>query len=277
VMSMYPTSEVQVTVHAPFSWKSTISGNGTGFSNVLNGITQLRQQDKPPADVYYYGLLAPTSSFNSFCQGGCVTGLSTVVSNPSTSYLRASVGIGFVGQDSANTMAHEVGHAHGRDHSPCGGAQGTDPDYPYPGATIGVWGYNIFTKAFISPTKGHDIMGYCPNEWVSDYTYAALFDRIATISIPTTTKSGTLGGSSAQAHVVRVATVAADGAVSLDDAREMTLDEPLTDGDEVDGVPGARFYKFDHLPGGFLVLPKSAITTSIKRLDVTGVRATLAR
>lgn len=278
-MALYPTSDVQITVRAPYSWTSPIAGNGTGFSNVLRGVTELRQKEKPASDVYYYGLLAPTSSFNSFCSGGCVTGLSTVVSNPSTSYLRASVGVGYAGQSSANTMAHEVGHAHGREHAPCGGADGVDPDYPYSGAQLGVWGYNILTKAFISPTKGRDMMGYCPNEWVSDYTYSGLFDRISAISIPTTTKAGTTGGgSSSQANVVRIATVAADGAVSLDGAQDMTVSaEDMKDGTEVEGVQGARYHAFDHMPGGFLVLPKSAITTSIKKLNVNGIRATLSR
>jgi hypothetical protein len=276
-MTLYPASEVEITVRAPYSWTSQIAGNGTGFSSLLRGVTELRQKERPAADVYYYGLLAPTSSFSSFCSGGCVTGLSTVVSNPSTSYLRASIGVGFSGQSSANTMAHEVGHAHGREHAPCGGANGVDPDYPYSGAQLGVWGYNILTKAFISPTKGRDMMGYCPNEWVSDYTFAGLFDRISTISIPTT-KSGTSGTSGSSASVVRIATVAADGAVSLDGASDVTVSsDELIGGVEVEGVAGARYFTFDHLPGGFLVLPKSAITTPITRLNVNGLRPTLAR
>lgn len=279
-MAMYPASEVQITVRAPLSWTSAIAGNGTGFQNVLRGVTELRQKERPAADVYYYGLLAPTASMSSFCQGGCVTGLSTVVSNPNTSYLRASVGVGFTGQSSANTMAHEVGHAHGREHAPCGGAQGVDPDFPYTGAQIGVWGYNILTKAFISPTKGRDLMGYCPNEWVSDYTFSALFDRISAISIPTTTKSGSAGGSTgSQANVVRIATVAADGAVSLEGAEDVVVDanELSSEGVSVEGLDGARYHAFDHMAGGLLVLPKSAITTPITRLSVTGIRVQLAR
>ena len=111
-----------------------------------------------------------------------MTGLSTVVDSPNTSFLRASVGVGYPGEDSANTAAHEVGHAHGREHAPCGGAQGVDPQFPYSGGVIGSWGYDILAKTFLSPTKGHDMMSYCPNEWVSDYTYSALFDRIAALN-----------------------------------------------------------------------------------------------
>ena len=39
--------------------------------------------------------------------------------------------------DSVNTAAHEVGHAHGREHAPCGGAQSTDPSFPYSNGGIG--------------------------------------------------------------------------------------------------------------------------------------------
>jgi hypothetical protein len=78
--------------------------------------------------------------------------------------------------------------------------------------------------------------------------------------------------------VVRIATVAADGAVSLDGASDVTVSsDELIGGVEVEGVAGARYFTFDHLPGGFLVLPKSAITTPITRLNVNGLRPTLAR
>jgi len=262
MMSMYPATSVEITVHAPYQYTNGIAANGSGWSSVLQSITNLRQADRAPSDVYYYGAFAPTSSFNTYCGGGCVTGLSTVVDTASTSYLRASVGIGFSGIDAAKTMAHEVGHAHGREHAPCGGADSPDENFPYTGGTIGVWGYDIFAKTLLSPTKGHDVMGYCENSWVSDYTYSALFDRISALN-PTTTKSQQTGGNALRTY--RVATVAADGALSYENEVELA---DLTGGTEVPSVQGARFYKFDHLPGGVLMLPKSAITTSITRIDM---------
>lgn len=273
-MARYPATDVEITVHAPWSWTTPIAGNGNGFQTVLRGITQLRQQERPANDVYYYGALAPAPSMSSFCGGGCVTGLSTVVDSPSTSYLRASVGVGFPGQDAADTMAHEVGHAHGREHAPCGGAQGVDPDFPYSGGAIGVWGYDIFAKAFISPTKGRDMMGYCPNEWVSDYTYAALFDRISALN-PTTTKSGSSTSAGGQSRTFRIANVAGDGALSFDGSDDIALDDEPAGGVAVEGVEGARFHRFDHLPGGFLVLPKDAVNSSFSKLNVSGLSATI--
>ena len=280
-MGQYAASEVEVTARAPWSYTAAIKGNGTGFSEVLNAITNLRKTDKAASDVYYYGALAPTSSFGTFCGGGCVTGLSTVVENPKTSFLRASVGVGFPGQDSVNTAAHEVGHAHGREHAPCGGAQGTDPDFPHAGGAIGVWGYDLNTKRFISPTKGKDFMGYCPNEWVSDYTFSALFDRIAAVNgAPTATggATGSSNGGSSQAQTFatpqtfRMATVAADGSVSW--GGEFDLEEEPTDGEARTatfasasgatlGTHTARFYAYDHLPGGVLMVPPAPKTSML--------------
>lgn len=285
-MGQYAATEVEVTARAPWSYTSSISGNGSGFSAVLNAITNLRKADKAASDVYYYGALAPTSSFSTFCQGGCVTGLSTVVESPKSAFLRASVGVGFPGQDSVNTAAHEVGHAHGREHAPCGGAQSTDQDFPYSNGSIGVWGYDLNAKKLISPSKGKDFMGYCPNEWVSDYTFTALFDRIAAVNgnaisgiTGGTTSSASGSGSQANVQVsqvarafqapqtFRMATVAADGSITW--GGEIDLDEEPGDGiaHEVTytgdsgqslGTNTARFYRYDHLPGGVLIVPPAS-------------------
>ena len=305
-MARYPASEVEITVRTPWVYASTISANGSGFSQVLNAVTNLRKTDGASADVYYYGALAPTSSFSSFCGGGCVTGLSTVVDSPSTSFLRASVGVGFSGDDSVNTAAHEIGHAHGREHAPCGGAQNTDPDFPYSSGSIGSWGYDIFAKTLLSPTKGHDMMGYCENNWVSDYTYSALFDRIAALNgNPVSGVTGTTSSASAMPaakgtpQTFRMANVAADGTVSW--TNEIELDQEPADGKsmlatfvtssgQTLGTHTAHFYPYDHLPGGVLVVPsapqassqngfaaKARLTTAWSTVKVAGLANTLAR
>ena len=282
-MARYPAETVDVTARAPWTYASTVSASGSGFSQVLNAVTNLRKTDAVADDVYYYGALAPSSSFNSFCGSGCVTGLSTVVDSPSTSFLRASVGIGYTGDDSVNTAAHEVGHAHGRNHAPCGGASGVDPNFPYSGASIGSWGYDIFAKTLLSPSVGHDMMGYCDNEWVSDYTYTALFDRIAALNgNPLSGATGMTGGSGAFQSTVaevagpggtfRMADVAADGSVTwtneIELDREPTAGKSLTatfaapNGTTV-GTHTAHFYPYDHLPGGVLVVPSAPKPSSL--------------
>jgi hypothetical protein len=227
----------------------------------------------------------------TYCGGGCVTGLSGVVDNPDTAAMRASVGIGFDAQVSANTLAHELGHAHGRSHAPCGGPAGPDPKFPYPGGSIGVWGYDIFAKTFLSPSKGKDMMGYCPNEWVSDYTYNALFDRIAAISVE---KSVAMPrqpeAAPKRAARFRVATVgesgdlAWNGDLDLNDendlrgaaTRQATF---LSESGSSLVARQAKFVPFDHLPGGFVFVPQEheIDVTNWKAVSVEGFAHALTR
>ncbi len=272
LMRLYPTHEVELTVHEPYPWRKTIAGNGTGFTEALQAMFELRRQDEVERDVYYYGLLAPTTSLKAFCSRGCVMGLSTLVSEKAAS-MRASVGVGFTGQESANTMAHEIGHAHGREHAPCGGPRGVDADYPYPSAQLGVWGWDIFTKKLVEPTKGRDIMGYCPNEWISDYTYNGLFERMVAVTLdkattaPPSSSDGSAAERASAARRYRIARVGTAGDLAW--SGDIELDEELgggtvlpthflsENGVELTTKPG-RFYPFDHLPGGFLFIPDEA-------------------
>jgi hypothetical protein len=279
MMARYPAADVDVTVRAPWNYTAAIGASGSGFSQVLQAVTNLRKTDGVTGDVYYYGALAPSSSFNSFCGSGCVTGLSTVVDDPSISQMRASVGIGYTGYDSANTMAHEVGHAHGRNHAPCGGAQGVDPDFPYSSGGIGVMGYDIVDKSWISATQGKDMMGYCQPEWVSDYTYSALFDRVSAVagmyagSAAPSSSSMTTGSKS-----FRMASIDETGAMSWTDeyssdndpkgGQDRTVELVDAQGKTV-ATHTARFYPYDHLPGGVLIMPSDPLTVAKMRVPTT--------
>ena len=69
-------------------------------------------------------------------------------------------------------LAHEVGHNLDLLHAPCGGALGTDPDFPYSNGSIGVWGYDFRDGSLVSPERRRDIMGYCYERgWLSDYYF----------------------------------------------------------------------------------------------------------
>jgi hypothetical protein len=76
-------------------------------------------------------------------------------------------------QDGSRVLAHELGHTWGRFHSPCGNPGNLQLDYPYPGGNIGVFGVDVANQVLKAPSLP-DIMGYCANPWISDYTYRAV-------------------------------------------------------------------------------------------------------
>jgi hypothetical protein len=179
MMAMYPIDAITITVAAPLTVPYPIDWEGT-----LDQLRAKRKTDAPAADVYYYGMLKPVDSFNSFCGGGCTTGIGFVGDVNSGGY-RVAMGVGYADRVSAQTMAHEVGHNHGRNHAPCvpsgGSIAGVDSKYPFSDGRTGIIGYDARTNVLLSE-KGTDLMGYCNNVWLSEYTYGALADRIALVN-----------------------------------------------------------------------------------------------
>jgi len=84
--------------------------------------------------------------------------------------------------------AHELGHNLGRQHTGCDPAEeGVDPGYPNPGGRISnptsqydantYYGFDPVGPSVIPPTWT-DVMGYCPNIWISKYTYTAIYNTM---------------------------------------------------------------------------------------------------
>jgi hypothetical protein len=180
---MYPTASIEMSVRTPHVWTTAIKASGTGWSDLLASIVQERKNDKPERDVYYIGVFTPQVSLDEFCaSGGCVLGLAPLANEREVG-LRAAIILGYKNRGSANTMAHELAHAMGRGHAPCGSPDGVDDEFPYGSASIGVWGYDILASKLINPgNRYRDFMSYCGPNWVSDYTYKALFERMDTVT-----------------------------------------------------------------------------------------------
>ena len=90
---------------------------------------------------------------------------------------------------------HELGHTFGRYHpgfpplEQPGGQDSSDSQFPYPGGTISAtdpryFGFDIGDSALaipmrsLSPMSCHDVMTYMPEQWLSAYTYEAIYKRL---------------------------------------------------------------------------------------------------
>ena len=287
MLALYPISDVTITVREAYGSQQTVKADGTGWSALLNDVIKLRQGDRVEDDEYYWGVFAPSKSFNDYCNRGCVAGLSGLLDESDTS-MRASIGIGYGGQEAAETMAHEIGHAHGRDHAPCvtAGARitGVDKNFPYSDGSIGVYGWNRAEGVLVDPNQFSDMMGYCTPNWISDYTYLKLVNRIVDVnevsaaSIWGEPKSAKSSASSAAAkQSFRMVSVDGEGAMSF--SGNITS-RPLKSGSLVDVtrelvsgasvVTKARFIKYDHVPGGILMVQEDAASPAVK-LTVTNL------
>jgi hypothetical protein len=261
---IYPASTVDVSVAYPLELDYSVDPDGTGWDEALDDLLTLRDDDNVDANVYYYGLLTPGATFDGYCQGDCVVGLSNVAGRTQTQY-RGSIGTGFfeTSKDtfSQETMAHELGHALGREHSPCGTSD-AERAYPYKSGGIGVWGYN--GTRLLDPGKLTDVMGYCVPVWISDYTYDHLFDRIAYVNGLAQRSTAARRVEQKQHRTLRVGfdgrlAWGRDVAVGSDDDDELASVDLLDANGRVVRTVTAPFAPFDHLPGGFLSVPLEAL------------------
>ncbi|NLE85055.1 MAG: hypothetical protein GX607_01515 [Myxococcales bacterium] len=177
--SMFPVAGVDHSLGAPLAISGDLQAEGTGWTEALVELRDRHATDNAANDVYYYGLFEPSAS--NYCNRGCVAGMGYVPeAGNNARHYRVAIGLSRGSRGDAETMAHEIGHTHGRPHSPCGGPDSPDPNYPHGGGQIGWWGFEA-TNTLHAPDRT-DIMGYCRDQWVSDYVYRLLTERVATIN-----------------------------------------------------------------------------------------------
>lgn len=155
-MLMHPIAAYDADIHAPYNTTTTqtLQSDPSVWTTILGEINGLRAAEGNSRA--YYGVVNP--SYNSGVAG--------------IGYVGAPVAIGWDKLPSASGVAaHEWGHNWGRQHAPCGGASNPDPAYPYAGGVTGTYGYDQSAGTVKLPTA-HDLMGYCNDEWISDYNYA---------------------------------------------------------------------------------------------------------
>lgn len=260
LLQLYPVSNVEITVHDPLTWNSRIGADGSGWDTVLGRLVDLRSQENLPDDAYYYGIFLPDDNFDSYCGFGCLLGLSLLNTDPPETgnvNLRMAIGVAY-DIYTFDTAAHELGHAHGRMHADCG--PGLDPgsidqSFPYPGGQIGVWGMDSTTLELHAPTTTFDVMGYCDNNWISDYNYKALLARGKNVNLPRWHEPTARQ---------RMAVVMMNGSGTATFGGVQTVPTGLSGKHLPATVIGAAgkartteavFYAYDHLPGGMAFVP----------------------
>jgi hypothetical protein len=166
---VWPTGDVLTSGFTTLEFSGDLSGVaadgcGDGFNDLLDELQDL----KGDTDDLVYGLL-PT--------GTPLTGVAGCGGN--------GAGTGVVGD--GVTAAHEAGHAFGRKHVPCDDSsrcdspRNTDEDYPRYGNfvsdSIGEFGYDPENNMVFDPAVSSDFMGYSGSDWISPYTFKALFSK----------------------------------------------------------------------------------------------------
>ncbi len=173
---MHPIAGVNTIIHADYTTSTTdtlqrLNGNNA-WTTILREIDLLRIAEQ--SSRYYYGVAKV-----SYTSG--VAGVA-YVSDPALGSRPAALGWDYLPSGSL-VAAHELGHNWARNHAPCGGPTGIDPQYPEPDGSTGTYGLDVATQTLEPPTVS-DIMGYCDPKWIGEYTYRGVMNYLLSPSPP---------------------------------------------------------------------------------------------
>jgi hypothetical protein len=175
IQRAFPVHNVQITMRDPYNFTGNLQTEN-GWRDLLWAMTFLKQADgySEHSPIFYYGFVPINNGSTQWFTSG-IAGIGWV--SPSNQAHRESVGLNLGQNDNTGILAaHEFGHNMTRKHAPCGNPADVDPNYPYTGASIGQFGYDIGVNALRNPATYKDVMSYCSPEWVSDYTYNGLYN-----------------------------------------------------------------------------------------------------
>ncbi|MBI4544115.1 MAG: hypothetical protein HY703_02840, partial [Gemmatimonadetes bacterium] len=168
---VYPLPSVDADIRAAYSTNAvlTVDDANDGWGILLRELDALRVADNSPR--YYYGVVKVPFS------GSTGAGIAISPGTAAWGWDTPDGSAGLTGR--GQIAAHEWAHNWNRLHSPCGSPAGPDPEYPYANGVIGVYGLDVAASALKSPSLP-DIVSYCANPWISDYTYRGVLNYRAT-------------------------------------------------------------------------------------------------
>jgi hypothetical protein len=182
---LHPVAQIDASIGGVFSTDVPFGdGQSSAWTAILQQLDVLRVSEG--TDRYYVGALRPPPGVSFVQFGGfAYIPFDPYSTGPSTR-TAVVVGVGWFNRARHTTelVAHELGHTMGRRHAPCGGAAGPDPLYPYTSASIGAYGYDLYSYSLntnglpvaYGPASASDVMSYCTPAWISDYNYVALLN-----------------------------------------------------------------------------------------------------
>jgi hypothetical protein len=186
IENILPVGEVNwlIMPGSMIEWAEALGPDGASWDKLLNKIRDIRGKNATWAyftgeegEAHFYGMFP-----NGEQEGGSISGLGdfpgfSAVGLVEKSHLNL--------EDMADNMVHELGHNFNRAHAPCG-VTPYDLGYPYSKAELGDFGWDpqgasggkvqSLPGGWVVPQTSRDVMSYCQDEWISEYTYRGIFD-----------------------------------------------------------------------------------------------------
>ena len=170
VRDTLPIGDLSYRVRAPFDMRNTAwDFESDPQDTPLHDLFDLWIEESN-REEFYHGIFTENEESN-FC-GIAFIGLKVGMTQESTT------------RCSNNTMAHEIGHNLSLMHAPGCGAEDRDPDpnFPYSDGSIGTEsGWFMLARRSvgregITTVRHFDLMSYCSDTFVSQYSYGRAFD-----------------------------------------------------------------------------------------------------
>ena len=181
VMSLFPVTEVELRVREP----AVFEGSASTIVDLLDFMEGVRYLDGAAPNEYYLGLVSDYPELADY-----ITSIASTTSDEMDDE-RAGVLLSGLKPDSDEYLSAEyvewaMGILHGRIAVEClNGATeypNVDPNYPYEGGEIGVWGFDVVTSELREPDEYYSYMTSCWPAWVSDYGWNLAVARVRTLT-----------------------------------------------------------------------------------------------